>query len=69
MKSPFADIFARDPGLREACRHFPKRVTAGEPIETGGAILKWSALAPDDQPAPEKIDRLDCFYLTGDKRT
>ena len=57
------DILANDLGVKEAYLHTPKWVTPGDPIETSGAILKWYALAPQDEPVPEEIDRLARAYL------
>ncbi|CAN5473042.1 hypothetical protein BH18VER2_BH18VER2_10780 [soil metagenome] len=60
----FADVLRNDLGVDESYRHSPKCVTPGEPIETGGALLKWYALAPQDEPVPEEIDRLARVYLS-----
>jgi hypothetical protein len=58
-----ADILRNDVGVKESYRHAPKWVTPGDPIETSGAVLKWYALAPQDEPVPEEIDRLARAYL------
>ena len=58
-----ADILKNDLGVKESYRHTPKWITPGDPIETSGAILKWYALAPQDEPVPEEIDRLARAYL------
>jgi hypothetical protein len=58
-----ADILRSDLDVKESYRHTPKWVTPGDPIETSGAILKWYALAPQDEPVPEEIDRLARTYL------
>ena len=58
-----ADILKHDLGVKESYRHTPKWVTPGDPLETEGAILKWYALAPKDEPVPEEIDRLAHDYL------
>lgn len=60
----FADVLRNDLGVDESYLHSPKCVTPGEPIETGGALLKWYALAPQDEPVPEEIDRLARVYLS-----
>ena len=57
------DILANDLGVKDGYRHTPKWVTPGDPIETSGAIFKWYALAPQDEPVPEEIDRLARAYL------
>jgi hypothetical protein len=57
------DILKHDLGVKESYRHMPKWVTPGDPIEAKGAILKWYALAPEDEPVPEEIDRLAHDYL------
>ncbi|MGH8094765.1 MAG: hypothetical protein ACREIF_15055 [Chthoniobacterales bacterium] len=58
-----ADILRNDLGVKESYRHAPKWVTPGDPIETGGAFLKWYALAPQNEPVPEEIDRFARAYL------
>jgi hypothetical protein len=58
-----ADILQNDPGIKESYRHTPKLVTPGDPIETNGVILKWYALAPENEPVPDEIDRLAHDYL------
>ncbi len=58
-----ADILPNDLGVKESYRHTPKWVTPADPIETGDAILKWYALAPQDEPVPEEIDRLARVHL------
>ncbi len=56
-------ILRNNSGIKPNYRHFPKRVTPGESIETNGAVLKWYRLAPQDQSVPEEIDRLARSYL------
>jgi hypothetical protein len=58
------DILKHDLGVKESYLHTPKWVTSGDPIEINGALLKWYALAPKDEPVPEEIDRLAHDYLT-----
>ncbi|MDQ3198296.1 MAG: hypothetical protein M3Q46_03765 [Verrucomicrobiota bacterium] len=58
-----ADILKNDLGVKKSYRHSPKWVTPGDPIETGGSILKRYALAPREEQVPEEIDRLARVYL------
>jgi hypothetical protein len=58
-----ADILRNDLGVRADYRHFPKWTTAGEAVETKGAIFKWYALATKTEPVPEEIDRLAREHL------
>jgi hypothetical protein len=53
-----------DLGVAENYRHGKKKSMPGAQMETTGAILKWYALAPADQPVPEEIDLLARVYLT-----
>src|SRR5947199_3170367 len=53
-----ARILEMDSGLDAGYRHAPKRVTPGEPLETPGTLLKWSAVHPDDRPVPEEVTLL-----------
>ncbi len=64
MTKHLADIMKSDLGVAEDYRHAPKHVTPAESIETRGAVLKWYAVAPDDQPVPDEIERLARSYLT-----
>lgn len=59
-----ATILKADSGIGVEYRHFSKRATPGEMIEPPGAVLKWYAVYPDDQPVPDKITQLARSYLT-----
>jgi hypothetical protein len=59
-----AAILETDLGVDASYRHFPKRVTPGEPIATDGALLKWYELHADDRPVPEEVARLARHRLT-----
>ena len=48
-----AQVIESDLGVDAGYRHYPKRVTLGEPIELPGALLKWYGLHPEDRPIPE----------------
>jgi hypothetical protein len=64
MTTPaLARLLKSDPGVDPAYRHIPKRITNAEPLDTGGALLKWYHLAPEDRPVPEEISRLARRYL------
>jgi hypothetical protein len=58
-----ARILETSPGIDAGYRHYSKRVTPGEPLETSGALLKWYGVHPDDRPVPENITRLARAYL------
>jgi len=53
-----AQVLESDLGVDPGYRHYPKRVTPGEPIELPGALLKWYGLHPEDRPIPEGLTRL-----------
>jgi hypothetical protein len=53
-----ADILATGAGVDAEYRHYPKRVTPGEPLEVPGVLLKWYGLHADDRPVPEEVTRL-----------
>lgn len=57
-------ILNDDLGVSENYRHGMKQATPGAAMETSGAVLKWYALAPNDRPVPDQIDRLARTYLT-----
>jgi hypothetical protein len=62
-----AEILATNVGIDEGYRHYPKRVTPGEPLEVTakrGALLKWYGLHADDRPIPEDVTRLARAHLT-----
>ena len=59
-----SSILENDSGIGPEYRHISKRVTPGETIETPGAVLKWYAVHPEDQPVPNEITRLARSYLT-----
>lgn len=56
-------ILETSSAIDDGYRHYPKRVTPGEPLETPGAVLKWYGVHPDDRPIPEEITRLARAYL------
>jgi hypothetical protein len=58
-----ARILETDSGIDASYRHYPKRVTPGEPLYLDGAVLKWYGVHPDDRPVPEEITRLARNYL------
>jgi hypothetical protein len=62
-RATLARIVKNDLGVQEAYQHAPKWITPGQPIETPDAVLKWYALAPRDEPVPDKIERLARGYL------
>lgn len=45
-----ARILETDSGIDAGYRHFPKRVTPGEPLYQDGAVLKWYGVHPEDRP-------------------
>jgi hypothetical protein len=51
-------------GVEAGYRHYPKRVTPGDPLDLPGAILKWYELHPDDRPIPSQVTRLARSVLT-----
>jgi hypothetical protein len=57
-----AEVLARDSGIDPCYRHRPKRVTAGEPIEPEGAVLKWYGINYEDSPIPEAMTQLARAY-------
>ena len=59
-----ATILTKDLGVKETYAHGPKQVTPGESIETNGAVLKWYALHPQEQPVPDEIEQLARSYLS-----
>jgi hypothetical protein len=61
-----ASILECDLGIGPEYRHVSKRVTPGEMIEPAGAVLKWYAVHPEDQPVPDEITRLARSYLSKD---
>jgi hypothetical protein len=58
-----ATILREDIGVNQSYEHGPKRVRPGSSIETNGAVLKWYAVSPQEEPVPEEIDRLARHYL------
>ncbi len=62
-KMKIVEVLNNDLGVKESYRHAPKWVMPGAAIETSGAVLKWYALHPEDQPVPGEIDRLARSYL------
>ena len=58
-----AKVLRNDSGIAADYRHTSKRVTPWDPVETAGAILKWYAVHPDDQPVPDEIDGLARSFL------
>lgn len=59
-----AHLLATDSGVDPGYRHYPKRVTPGEPLETAGAVLKWYGLHADDRLVPDEVTRLARSVLT-----
>lgn len=59
-----AHILETDSGIDPGYRHYPKRATPGEPLETPGAVLKWYGLHADDRPVPDEVERLARSVLT-----
>jgi hypothetical protein len=59
-----ARLLATDSGVDAGYRHAPKRVTPGEPLEAGSALLKWYELHRDDAPVPIAVTRLARTRLT-----
>ena len=64
MTQQLTTILKNDLGVSAQYEHTAKQVTPGDPIETSGALLKWYALHPQDQPVPNEIDRLARSYLS-----
>lgn len=58
-----AEILETDLGVSKNYRHAPKLMTPGEPLRSGGAVLKWYNLAPANDSVPKEIDRLARGYL------
>src|ERR1700730_10862871 len=58
-----AKVLQTDPGIDRDYRHYPKRATPGEMVEPPGAVLKWYAVHPNDQPVPDAITQLARSYL------
>jgi len=58
-----ASILASDSGVEAGYQHIAKHVTAGEPLEVPGALLKWYAVHPADRPVPAAITQLARDYL------
>src|SRR4051794_25958376 len=56
-------ILNEDPGVRGTYRHAPKWITPGDMAIPNGAVLKWYALHPKEEPVPNEIDRLARAYL------
>ena len=56
-------ILEASSAIDDGYRHYAKRVTPGEPLETPGAVLKWYGVHADDRPIPEDITRLARAYL------
>ncbi len=48
-------ILETDSGVDPGYRHYPKRVTPGEPLELPGTVLKWYGLHADDRPVPAEV--------------
>jgi hypothetical protein len=63
-KTRLVEILETDSGVDAGYRHFPKRVTPGEPLELSGAVLKWYGLHPDNRPISEEVTRLARAVLT-----
>jgi hypothetical protein len=63
MSTHLVRALATDSGIDPGYRHYPKRVTPGEPIELPGALLKWYGLHPEDRPIPEELTSLARNYL------
>ncbi|HKH46795.1 MAG TPA: hypothetical protein VKM72_19225 [Thermoanaerobaculia bacterium] len=59
-----AQLLESDLGVDAGYRHYPKRVTPGEPLELPGALLKWYGLHLEDRPIPEELSRLAQAKLT-----
>ena len=59
-----AAILKNDLGVQESYAHTPKRATAGDAIETNGAVLKWYQLSLEDRQVPDGIDRLARSFLS-----
>ena len=55
LHSSFAQLVERDSGVDPGYRHGPKHVTAGAPLETPRATLKWYDLHREETPIPEPI--------------
>jgi len=64
VKTHLAQILETDSGVDAGYRHYPKRVTSGEPLELPGAVLKWYGLHRDDLPIPEEVTQLARSVLT-----
>jgi hypothetical protein len=52
---PLPQILQTDSGVDPGYRHYPKRVTPGEPLELPGTVLKWYGLHADDRPVPAEL--------------
>lgn len=63
MTQQLAKILQDDSGVAAHYKHTSKLVRPGNSIETNGALLKWYALHPEDQPVSDEIDRLARSYL------
>ena len=57
-KTHLTTILEASAAIGAGYRHYPKRVTQGEPLEISGALLKWYGLHADDRPIPEEVTRL-----------
>jgi hypothetical protein len=63
-KTHLTTILEASAAIDAGYRHYPKRVTPGEPLELPGAMLKWYGLHPEDRPIPEEVTRLARTRLT-----
>lgn len=51
-------ILETNPGVEAGYRHYPKRVTAGIPLELPSALLKWYDLFEEERPVPPEVSRV-----------
>lgn len=62
--SVLSHVAETNSGIDAGYRYISKQVTPGEPMEAGGAVLKWYSVHSADLPVTEGITRLARAYLS-----